>query len=240
MKCNKDCTQGSFTLPGAGFLFEYLAEQRMLNIRPLKSESVLARIKFDEYLAEDPLGYIQSLDKTNQIKALMYSNNASLDLSSIMEEHHMANLIEITARISRLAYDLNTKNFDRFSKLFCDDFDLKKLCIKSFKSGDNSNKFYLARIQTKHNNTVSVRACTLSGLAAALSDKTLKDLMTMEFGYNYSHSAQHLLNVSSKLATIARVLDKNFIPEHKLERYKKLQALQNPMIQNTGSSQETH
>ena len=231
MKYEETCTQGSFRMWGTGFLFEYEADDRLLNISPTHSESVLARIKFDELLAEDPRGYIHSFDKTNQIKALMYSNNTSLDLSSIMDTHHLSNLIKITARVSRLAYDLDTKNFDRFSKLFCEDFDLKNLCIKTFKTKNDTNQFYIARIQTHHDNTVSVRACTLSGLAAALSDKTLKDLMTMEFGYNYSQSAQHLLNVSSKLATIARVLDKNFIPQHKLASYKKLARLSNPLFQ---------
>ena len=223
MKYEETCTQGSFTVWGTGFRFDYEADNNFLNITSLDKKRALAHLKFDKHLAKDPLAYVESLDKTNQIKALMYSNNATINLAETMDYERIASLLKITARISRCAFDLRTKNFDRFSKIFCKDFDLSSMKIKKFTSSHKENEFYLARIQTQYNNSVCVRACTLTGLTAALSDRTLRDLMTMEFGHSHNNSAHSLLNVSAKLSTISHILDQNFIPEHKMIRYETLQ-----------------
>ncbi len=223
MKYEETCAQGSFTVRGTGFRFNYDADDQLLHITSFDKKRALARLKLDQYLAKDPLAYVESFDKTNQIKALMYSNNATINLAETMDYERINSLIKITARISRCAFDLQTKNFKRFSRVFCKDFDLKNVKIKKFTSSYQSNELYLARIQTHYNNSVCVRACTLTGLTAALSDRTLRDLITMEFGHNYSNSAHSLLQVSSKLTTISHILDPSFIPEHKLKRYETLQ-----------------
>lgn len=223
MNYEETCSQDSFTVRGSGFRFDYEAEKQLLNIAPRGKKRALAHFKFDQHLAKNPLAYVESLDKTNQIKALMYSNNATINLAETMDDARIASLIKMTAYISRCAFDLHTKNFDQFSKTLCQNFDLKSVKIKKITSRRKQNTFYLARIQTKHNNSISARSCTLSGLAASLSEKTLRDLITIEFGHAYGNSAQNLLNVSSKLSTISNILDQNFIPKQQLEHYKSLE-----------------
>lgn len=226
MKFEETDAQGSFRVWGTGFLFDYEAKGTLLKISPLDEDRAIAQLKFDRHLAKDPLAYVRSFDKTNQIKALMYSNNSTINLAETMDPERVTSLVSMTARISRCAFDLDTKNFERFSSVFCKDFDLKNLKIKRFNTREGQSELFLARIQTRYNNSVCVRACTMAGLTAALSDRTLRDLITMEFGHSYNNSAHGLLNASSKLSTISRVLDENFIPERKLDRYSKLM---NPM-----------
>ena len=224
MKYEKTCSQGSFIAWGTGFRFEYEAPDKLLGITPLDRKSAIAKLRFDQRLAESPLAYVESLNKTNQIKALMYSNNATANLAETLDRKRIGSLIKSTARISRFAFDLRTKNFDRFSWVFCKDFDLESLAIKQVMSKRKHKAFFMARLQTRYNNCVCVRGRTLSALVARLSDKTLSDLITMEFGHSYNNSAHRLLNASSKLSTISRILDENFIPEHKLGRYKGLKS----------------
>jgi hypothetical protein len=221
MKYEETCTKGSFSVWGSGFRFDYKAQSKLLNIVPLHEKRILVHLQFDEHLAKTPLAYIEILEKTNQINALMYSNNATLNLAEIMEGARIASLIETSVDISRRAYDLKTMNFERFADHFRHYSDLKNVNIKKFTCSRQENEFYLARIQTHRDNSVCVRACTLSGLTAALSERMLHDLIAMELG-RYNNNARHLLHVSTKLSTISRIVDENFIPQHKLAQYEKL------------------
>ena len=51
----------------------------------------------------------------------------------------------------------------------------------------------------------------------ALSDKVVRELVTSEFSYPSQTAAHDLLHVSSKLATISRILDDAFVPEQYVE-----------------------
>ena len=228
MKYEKTCSQGSFTVWGTGFRYNYEAHNNIIDVAPLDENKAVAHLKCDHHIARNPLAYVKALNKTNQIKALMFSNNETIDLSQTMELERIGSLIKATANITRFAFDLDTHNFARFSSLFTKDFNLKRLKVKQFKSQEKGHDLFLGRIQTIHGNSVCARACTLVGLTARLSDRTLKDLMTMEFGHNFNNSAHTLLDASSKLGTISRILDENFIPQHKLERYKSLTNRLNP------------
>lgn len=213
MKYRETCADGSFKAWGTGFRYEYQANINNLLVTHEKKDFAFAHLKFDKYIAQHPLRYVEALDKTHQIKALMLSNNGTVNLADTMEVTRIGALIKSAARISRHAYDLNFKNFSRFSRHFAEEFDLKHFKIKRFQSGNGENRFFVARVQTQHDNSVSVRACTLEGMLAALSERTMRDLITMEFGHQYQNSALSLLNLSTKLSTISNILDENFIPE---------------------------
>ena len=213
-------SQGSFTVWGAGFLYEYEANDKVLNIALPDEDKAIVKIKLDDVLANDPMVYVDTLDKANQIKALLYSNNTTVNLAETLDTHRVASLIKTTARISRCAYDLDHKNFERFASMFCKEFDLKGLKIKKY-SGRNerSHNFYLGRMQTRTDNIICARSCSLAGLMTALSDKTMNDLISLEIGMHNDSAAHKLLSASSKMLTISHILNKNFIPQHKLSRY---------------------
>ncbi len=221
MRYRETCADGSFKAWGTGFRYEYQADINSLLVAHEKKDFAFAHLKFDKFIAQHPLRYVEALDKTHQIKALMLSNNSTVNLAETMDMSRVGALINSSARTSLHVYDLNFKNFSRFSRHFAQEFDLKHFKIKRFQSGSGENRFFVARVQTQHDNSVSVRACTLEGMLAALSERTMRDLITMEFGHQYQNSALSLLNLSTKLSTISNILDENFIPERLVRQIEK-------------------
>lgn len=216
MKYEETRADGTFKAWGAGFSYEYLAELNTLKITRAEKDYALAHIKFDKYISKDPLSFVKALDKTSQIKALMLSNNETINLTETIDEARLGALMKSAAKISRHAYDLNFRNFSRFSRQFAKEFNLKHFKIKRFRAGSAENMFFVARVETQHENSVSVRACSLEGMLSSLSDRTVRDLITMEFGHQFEKSAFNLLNLSAKLATIGHIVDENFDPAKRL------------------------
>ncbi len=177
----------------------------------------------NEHISEDPLGYIRYLDRANQIKALIFSNNKTVNLADTMNRSRIGAILTSTARTSYYAQCLSTAKFHLFSEIFLQEAGLRKIQIRKFVSTNQRDAFYVARIQTMHNNSIRVRSCTIKGVIAALSEKTLRDLVTIEFGSPYKGAAQKLLRISSRLSSISAIMDMSFIPRHHLEIHSKSQ-----------------
>ncbi|NCT40702.1 MAG: hypothetical protein GW778_03455 [Alphaproteobacteria bacterium] len=212
----RDTTRGSFEMWGNGFRYDYDNNKSALSVFHHESERLLAQFKFDSLLLKEPRTYVGFLDKASQINALMVSNNSTVNLAETMPLRHVAPIFQSIGVISRHAFDLHILDLPRFSERFAQEYGLKSINIKPFKSRDCENAFFIARLQTLHDNCISVRACTLGGIMGALSESTLRDLMTMEFGHRYNGSAQNLLNASSKLSSLSYILDESFVPEMKV------------------------
>lgn len=209
-------SDGSFRVSGAGFSYNYNKDRQALSVFHKDTERLLTKFEFDYALAREPLPYIELLEKASQINALMMSNNRTIDLSQTMALQHVAPLLHNVAGISRHAFDLQNLRLRRFCIAFQQEYDLKSFKIKKFVSGDQENTFFIARMQTKNDNGICVRGCTMTGIMAAMSDRTLRDLITMEFGHRFENSAQNLLNASSKFSSLSYILDEHFIPRSKV------------------------
>ncbi|MCC6598225.1 MAG: hypothetical protein IT559_05510 [Alphaproteobacteria bacterium] len=201
---------------GNGFRYDYTAPGNLLGIAQLGRQEKFASLRFDHSIALAPLRYVMTFEKTNQIKALMYSNNTTTDLGRTVSLERMTAILESTAKTSRYAYELQRENLEDFAESFAQDMDLKTLKIRKFQSRTGSMAFYAARIQTRKNNTISVHGCLLSATLAGLAEKVLHDLLPLESGYRFERPAQKLLRLSSELATLSRIMDDNFIPEHRM------------------------
>lgn len=212
----KENREGFLTAWGTGLKYEYDTHDTMLRISRREKQKPLARFNFDGHLSDDPLSYITALEKACQIKALMFSNNQTVDISKTLESERLKAILKSAARLSRYAYDLQTSKYERFCDAFARDFDLKAIKLKKFVSGNRANEFYVARIQTPHDNKICVRACTLAGITSALSEKTARDLITQEFGHRFEQSAYNLVQVSSRLSALSCILDEHFIPSRKI------------------------
>lgn len=212
----RETSQGSLIARGTGLDYKYNYETNSLKVIHRRKERALAKFTFDKVLSRDPLSYITSLEKANQIKALMFSNNQTVDLTETLDSEKLCAILKSTALLSRHAHDLKNLDFERFCDVFVGEFDLKKIKIKQFTSGDHKDAFFIARIQTQHDNGICVRACTLTGITMAMSDRTIRDLITMEFGHQFEGSAHNLLRLSSKLSSISYILDDDFVPSRKL------------------------
>ena len=211
----RETSQGAFIATGIGFDYHYHTHNRVLDIIRREKSKTLAHLSFDESLAKDPLSYVAFLEKATQLKALMFSNNQTVDLASIISSTQMPAMLKSASMTSRYAFDLKKMRLKRFCDVFSVEHGLKSIKIKKFITQNNT--FFIARIQTHHDNGVVVRGCTLAGLTAALSDKTIRDLITMEFGHRYEGSAHNLLRVSTRLAALSCLLDDAYLPSDKIK-----------------------
>jgi hypothetical protein len=216
MKYLETGSQGSFDIYGSGFRYRYSANDNALDITDTLGKRAFAHLKLDAPIQKDPLGYVRYLDRANQMKALIFSNDQTVRLAETVDEKMLASILQSASRLSYYAYSLTQKNFSLFSELFTYERGLKNVRVKTFQSKAHSTVFYAARIETMHNNAVCVRGCTLPGIMSALSEKTTHDLLTMEFGQQYSHSAQRLLRTSSQLSAISmkKRIKRNDITPH--------------------------
>ncbi|MBX2834066.1 MAG: hypothetical protein KTR28_03745 [Micavibrio sp.] len=220
MKFEDADKNGSFTVWGSGFDYKYISFEKALHISAPQTKRVLAKLKFDDYISRDPQSYIIKLNKANQIKALNLSNNRSNNLLDIIDNGRIGALINNTASTSYFAQMLEDSNYNRFSSMFTQGSVLHNIAIKKFSSRDNMNVFFVARAQTVNENTISARGCDMASLLAALSERTLRDLITLEFGDKFQNTAHELLKIATKFSAISAVIDPHFIPENFLKKSK--------------------
>ncbi len=222
---------GSFRATGRGLCYDYDSNEALLSILNSATGRTLATFNLDHFLTKKPKDYVGFLEKASQVNALMLSNNSTINLADTVSESHLMSLLESVVGISRNAYDLNALDFCRFSRIFSKEYNLKSVKIKKFVSRNKENEFYIARLHTHHGNGVCVRGCTLTGIMAGLSDRTIRDLITMEFGHRFESSAHDLLNASTRLSSLSYILDQNFIPEHKITNESSNMTIKNPLTQ---------
>jgi len=224
---NGKITQGSFEAWGSGFRYNYNDKKQALTVFHTNTERLLARFNFDQMLSKQPMAYVGFLEKASQINALMMSNNNTINLAETMELQHISPILRSIGSTSRHAFDLQNMLLNRFCTAFAKEFDLKSVKIKLFHPEYEESAFFIARIQTHHGNGFSTRACSLAGITSAMSDRTLRDLITMEFGHRFEASATNLLNASSRLTAISYILDESFVPKSKVlqTKHKKNQSI---------------
>ncbi|MFK7840600.1 MAG: hypothetical protein AB8B83_09770 [Bdellovibrionales bacterium] len=209
----RETTRGSFEAWGTGFNYQYNNKNNTLTVHHNNTERLLAQFKLNQFLSEEPMTYVGFLEKACQINALMVSNNRTTNLTEIIDTRHVGSLITSIGNLSRHAYDLHNQHLKIFCDRFAEECCLKSVNIKPFMADDKDNAFFIARVQTHHDNSVRVRACSIEGILAALSHSTIRDLITLEFAHRYEGSAQNLLNASAKLSSLSFILDQNFDPE---------------------------
>ncbi len=213
----RDTTQDSFEYWGIGFNYTYNDAKKALSVFHKDTERFLSRFELDKIQSTHARDYTKMLEKASQINALIMSNNATINLADTMQVQHLSPIVHSIGGLTHHALHLKNMMLNSFCRAFEKEFNLKSVKIKWLKPKHGENAFFIAKIQTHNGNGFSTRACTLAGLTSAMSDRTLRDLMTMEFGHAYNGSAHNLLNVSSKLTSLSYILDDSFVPSNKLK-----------------------
>lgn len=216
MKLKGTDTNGSFKAWGIGFLYIYDAKEKKLHILHAQSERPFIAIDFDDALSKRPDLYVRILEKTSQIKALVYSNNTTINLSETMDDKRLSAILMSAATLARYGYDLMEDNFSRFAETFGHDFSLRKIELHCIAQKNDSSLPFAARLETRRSNEVKVQAATLPALLLALSDQIIRDIITLEFGYGEQSTAHLLLSMTSKLSELSFILNDRFSPEKKI------------------------
>lgn len=206
---------GSFEACGIGLNYKYNANSRVLDIIDARGKKPLIYIDFDKALSKAPLRFVEFFEKTTQIRAIMLSNNQTTDLSETLDESRLCAILANVASTARYCYDLDRGKFKRFSKYFCQEYNVRSVEIATI--GKNPESAYLhARLMTMQSNVAEARAPNIWTLLSSLSEHVVQDLLTKEFGYNLQGGAHSLLRVSHKLSVVSCIMNDAFVPANKL------------------------
>ncbi len=205
---------GSFAALGIGFLYEYNARLKALQVSRAGSSLPLIFLEFDGLLAKDPTEIVRIFDKTTQVKALKFSNNTTINLAETLDDSKLPSLLEHVLYITMVADTLRHEQFQDFEDRFAVKYGFKRMDIR--RSEGHGTPFYLAAAETQKRNALAARSSTLHGLMTYMSDKIIEDVIAKEFAYNADSWVQKLLNAASILSTLSLVLNERFEPSRKM------------------------
>ena len=94
---------------------------------------------------------------------------------------------------------------------------LKDFKIRKIHFADNTTQPYLkAKIKTDSGYKTEARANSIARVMSTLARQTMQDIVIMEYKTGAQARANELMNMSSQMSAIGKVLDKNFIPKTRI------------------------
>ena len=216
MKLEGQKSGSGFKAWGKGFIYEYNAPRRELFITHALKGQLLVALPVDRRLSRRVHEYVRLLEKTTQIKALIFSNNNTVDLSQTFDNDKLIILLQSSAALAGYAFDLTFEKYRHFERNFCAQFGLLSLKIRKIESYGMEDDFYAGKLETLRKLTVDARHKSLNTTILSLSERILHDLIARELTLPSQSAAYSLLKISSELATIAHVINHDFDPMTKI------------------------
>ena len=161
--------------------------------------------------------FIHLIEKTTQIQSLMFSNNATCDITEIMTHRRMKSYLEHVVELARAALYLKNGHYGAFAETLCTDFELRALTIQNLNKGYSANDFFKITLKTRRGNEVMCEGFYLRNCLSILSQKIISDLLIVETSNNFQADAHRLLKLSSDLSMLSLVLDEQFVPRRKIK-----------------------
>lgn len=205
------CRNGSFKMWGVGFIYNYNAHTRIIDIIHARGKHLLMSITLDEDDARHARAYVQCIEKSCQIKAMLLSNNETINLVATLENERLYQILSSVTYLSELAFDLQTKKLNTFCSHIEANYNLESLFIKRMACHRSKSIYYKARLETIRGNEAIARAPTLPATLRLLSEYIIQDILPHEFTTEENYTSA-LLTISSKLSLISRILDQQYIP----------------------------
>lgn len=217
-------SSGNFEATGVSFSYLYDASANSLTIlRKTCLECESLNIQLPEKIKANPKLFVQHLEKATQIKALILSSNATIKLCETIVPEKLIAIAKSVSRLALNSYDLDNNRISKFSDILRRGFGLKQLEI-SYIEHPSSQPYYKAKIISRRDNCVVVREDTIDETLKKLSESIVSDLIMRELSAHSDHNSQKLLNLSTRLSVIAKILNNDFIPSRFLTKFDDSQA----------------
>jgi hypothetical protein len=217
LRCQKTCLDGSFEAWGVGFHYKYDAPSNSLSVFKPENAWGMLDISLPRKIEENPMLFVQHLEKVSQIKSLILSNNETVRLCETIVPDKLSAIAKSVSRLALSSFDARPEKLARFAKAMQRQYLLQSVEMNYINARDVKNAFFTASITTKKGNRTDASAASISLLLRELSEKIVRDLMTREFGSAHQGSADRLLVLSSRLSIISRILDENYTPEKSIK-----------------------
>lgn len=208
------CGDG-FKARGTSLYYHYDPELMSLDIhRPKKNkESLLHRINTEVLGVNNPIEFAGTTEKASQIFALTYSDHTSINLCEAVHKAKLTPIVGTVVATAKLACDLTNDRLIPVTDFFLNNYDIGAMNLEKIENSRSDDyAFYRSRLESIHGNSITVCAQTLHTLMLNMSERVLRDIVVLEYGNHKRESAQTLLQISARLASLSRILDKSFRP----------------------------
>ena len=209
-------SQDSFALTGAGILYMYDKHTKTLALHDLKREIEILTLTLTEEQAARPALYAEMIERAAQINALVFSNHESLTLPDIFDRMRLRHMLKACAQQAGMGFDLATGAYGRFGDAFARQHTLHRIELVRDDRRSGQQNHYKASLETHKKLAVIARSATLYQVIRKLSERTVHDLIARAYGYQSQNEAEHLLMASSTLATLSKIVNKDFTPRYKI------------------------
>lgn len=220
--------RGSFDAWGVGLFYHYSAPVNTLEVysSPDDQAALLLQATLSKNSQCHVQDFVSYFDKVSQIKALMLSNQTSVNIADTMESERLRGVLINTCSLAKSVCALTNDKLRSFVSSSKEMYELKHFSIKHLCCQASGEKYYRARLKTYNSNEIVARSITMHGVLMTLSEKIIRDLIALEFSTRHN-TADNLLIFSSQLTTISRVMNQNFYPLSKIRPVKKRQSFEN-------------
>jgi hypothetical protein len=203
---------GAFKAWGTGFSYEYEPILQALKVLSAADNKPILSYDLKDDAARHAVDYVMQLDKAIQVHALMYSNNRTTDLTSVVGAEKLPTFFLNSAELALHANYLRLKNFRAFRMNFAQDFSDIKFTIKRVKGTMCSLPFYTSSAHFKNGPEVLARGSRLHKTLFRMSRAITTDLLSDSRIYNAPQQAYSLMKVAGDLNVIGCILDEKFNP----------------------------
>lgn len=206
-------SHGDLEAWGAAFNYRYNAVGNALAVYRNESGCTTLNITLPAKIADNPLLFIQQLEKATQIRALMLSSNATLRLCQTIVPEKLTAIARGVSKLALNCYDLRTDRIEKFTKLVRRSYGLKEFEISHIGYEQSGTKpYYKAKIVSCRDHCVVVREDNIHSLLKRLSDGIISDLITLEFSSRNNHCSEQLLRLATRLSVMSKIIDDRFDP----------------------------
>lgn len=213
------CSERSLCARGTGFYYHFDKTDHTLQIYCEISEQLIYEAMCSKFVSLNPQAFIEKLEKLAQIKALVLSNNQTINLNDILACDRLHGILENNTSIANKSNYLQNHHFKKFTCFLKEKHGLEEFQIKSLCCAKSGTSYFRALLKTFKGNEITVRDITLSGLTRKISEAITYDLIAREFSFSIGGPADNLLILSTKLKLLSRLLDPYFYPEKMLLLY---------------------
>ncbi len=219
--CEETAGGDGFRAKGAGLAYVYDREKSTLDIFHLEQNVPLFMIDMGTALPCNPELFIRYTEKSSQIYALMYSSYQTINLCETVSLKKLTPIVKNITELALMAHFLKINDYSSFGEKITKRYDIKDFSIEVRKCQckqltASCKSTYIACLETRNGNKISAWSNNLHSALSRISEKTVRDLITVELLGNDRCSATTLLSLSARLNTISRILDNEFIPNDKL------------------------
>ncbi len=214
--------QGGFIALGVGLRYEYDTTKHALRVATLGADTDLFTLLCPQRTKNDPEYLVHCLEKAACIKALMLSNNETINLSQTMNVCRLKPVLQNVFELAIQSHDFAFGHFDQFTSRLSNLYKLEDFQIKHMQCSRSGTAYYRLFVKIASGDDIVVRETECDTLLIKSAQHIVRDLIPPILSQPSRENADLLLMLSSRLSLIGRILNENYRPDLQVKDKKNL------------------